>query len=124
MSQLVEVERPFYRIFVDFQGPYLTSKKGNAYLLVVLDQYSLFVIFKPLRTATAKKFVDFLENYVFSLFSVPEIILSDNGKQFESNIFQNLMEKCGIPQIFPPKYFPQCNPSERSNRIVLAGFRS
>lgn len=93
MGEAFEASRPWQHIYCDFLGPYPRSKKGNTCLLIVLDHYSRFVLLKPLRQATAENLCKFLEKEVFCMFSVPEVFLSDNGRQFESKLLLQLLEK-------------------------------
>lgn len=57
-----------------------------------------------MRTATFANVIKFFENRVFSLFSIPKYLQSDNGAQFKSKIFNDLMEKYGIVHVFSPKH--------------------
>ncbi|XP_055855979.1 uncharacterized protein LOC129919156 [Episyrphus balteatus] len=58
------------------------------------------------------------------MFGVPNIIHSDNGKQFVGKEFQNLISKYGIRHFKTAFYSPQSNASERVNRSLLAVVRS
>lgn len=124
MGNQFVVERPWQRIFTDLLGPYPRSKNGNTHLLIVLDQFSKFVLIHPLRKASASQIVSFLEKSVFHLFGVPEEIFSDNGAQYTSRIFAKLLEKYGIRHMKTAIYSPQANASERVNRSILAAIRA
>lgn len=117
MGDFIEVQRSWQFLYLDFYGPYPRSKNGNTHLLIVLDKYSRFPLLKPMREATAAHLVDFLEHQVFDVFSVPEIIFTDNGRQFESKLLESLLTKYGIKHVFTPKYSPQSNASERVNNV-------
>ena len=123
MGKFVEVDRPFQRLYIDFLGPYPRSRSGNTSLFMVLDQFSRFILLKPMRRPSANNVVEFLEHEVFSLFSVPEIIFSDNGVQFTSVLFKDLLRKYGVKHTLTPKYSPQANASERVNRTILSAIR-
>lgn len=58
------------------------------------------------------------------MFGVPQWLISDNGRQFELNLFENLLQKYGVNHQFTPKYHPQPNASERTNRSILNGIRA
>lgn len=124
MGKQTTTQRTWQRIFVDFMGPYPLSKNRNMYLLVVLDHFSRFLLVQPIKNATAQILVDYLENEVFLKYSVPEIMVSDNGKQFDSNLLKKLLKKYGVTQVFTGKYSPQANASERTNRSILSAIRS
>lgn len=118
------VERPWQRLYTDLLGPYPRSKKGNTSILIVLDQYSKFVLLKPLRKASAAEIVRFLEQDVFHLYGAPESIWSDNGVQFVSKDFQALTKRYGVSHVRTATHSPQSNASERVNRSILAAIRS
>lgn len=117
-------ERPFQHLYIDLLGPYPRSKRGNAYIAIVLDQLSKFVWLKPLRKATAAKVVEFLEADVFHLVGAPETILSDNGVQFLSRDFLSLLSRYGVRPINTGSHAPQANASERVNRSILSSIRA
>lgn len=124
MGEQIRVERPWQRLYTDLLGPYPRSKAGNTTLLIVLDQFSKFVLLKPLRKASANEITRFLENDVFHMFGVPESIWSDNGPQFISKEFKGLVTKYGVKHIRTATHAPQSNASERVNRSILAAIRS
>lgn len=65
-------------------GPLTRSKSGNIFLLVIQDVFTKYALIHPVRTATSKEVVKYLENRVFMSFGVPEVIISDNGSHFKS----------------------------------------
>lgn len=124
MGQAFKSERPFQRLYVDFLGPYPRSKSGNTTILIVLDHMSKFVWLKPLKKATAKNMVRFLEEDIFHLVGVPETLLSDNGVQFVSRELKVLLTQYGVQHILTATHSPQANASERVNRSVIAAIRA
>lgn len=124
MGQQVAVERPWQRLYIDLLGPYPRSKAGNTYILIVLDQFTKFVLLKPLRKASAAEVVSFLEKDVFHMFGVPESVWSDNGVQFVSKDFKALSDRYGVKHIRTATHSPQSNASERVNRSLLAAIRA
>lgn len=109
---------------MDLLGPYPRSSSGNTSILIVVDQFSKFVLLKPLRKASAAEVVRFLEQDVFHVFGVPESMWSDNGVQFVSRDFKRLTDQYGITHIRTASHSPQSNASERVNRSLLAAIRS
>lgn len=115
---------PWQTISVDFIGPLPRSRKGNTVLLVVTDHFSKFVIIQPLREAKTTALTKFLEEMVFLLFGVPEILISDNGPQFKSKEFENLLKKYHVTHWRNANYHPCNNPTERVNRVIAAVIRT
>lgn len=77
-----------------------------------------------MRDATAANVVKFLTEEIFHKFDVPETVHSDNGKQFVSKQFTQLLENYGVKHLKTAYYAPQSNAAERANQSVLAAIRS
>lgn len=119
------IKFPWQAISVDLMGPLPKSLKGHQYILAVSDWFTKFPLLFPLREATAPKICQLLEEHVFLLFGVPQIVMVDNGTQFVSDKFRNLMTKYSVPKIwYNAKFHPQVNFVERTNRTVKTAIRS
>ena len=108
---------------VDFITPLPRSKKGNTAILLISDWLTKFTLAYPLRTADAKKLCDTLEKQ-FLMFGCPKRIISDNGGQFISKAYQDLLRRYQIKAILTAYYHPQANPVERINRTIEASIRA
>lgn len=124
-SQKKYCDYPWQFLTLDYVGPFPTSGKGRCTcLLVVTDVFSKFIMVQPFRQATASSLVLFLEQTVFLLFGVPEIILTDNGSQFTSKEFASLLRQYGVKHWLTPSYHPQVNNTERVNKVVTTAIRA
>lgn len=112
------VSKPWELISADIVGPLPKSSQGFSYILVVTDYFSKFPIFFPLRVANSQNICKHIEDNVFMLFGVPSAIIVDNGVQFRSREFANLMSKYSVRIRFTANYHPQANPTERVNRVL------
>lgn len=124
MGNQIKSERPLQRLYMDFLGPYPRSKRRNVGVFVILDHFSKYPIIQAVKKFTAVGVCDFLLSHVFNHFGVPEFVVTDNGTQFRSNHFKELLDKYGIKHILTAVYSPQSNSSERLNRSILAAVRS
>lgn len=124
MGRPMMSERPFQKLFLDILGPYPRSKNGNIGLLIIVDHLSKFMFLHPLKKFTSKNICDYLRNYIFSIFGVPESVLTDNGSQFKAGLFESFLTKFGVKHICTAIYSPQANSSERVNRSVIASIRA
>ncbi|XP_055527536.1 uncharacterized protein LOC129720126 [Wyeomyia smithii] len=61
---------------------------------------------------------------IFQLFGVPEIILTDNGTQFVSKSFKDLLQAYHVNHWLTPAYHPQINNTERVNRVITTIIRA
>lgn len=112
-----EVTGPWQVISLDLMGPFPKSKLCHTMLLVITCWFSKFTLMFPLRTGKTEKICEILENQIL-LFGAPKAIICDNGKQFASNLFQDLALKYNYKIWFTPNYHPQSNPTERVNRVI------
>ena len=117
-------QRPWQKIYIDLLGPYPRTSKGKTMILIVLDHLTKFVYLKALAKGTARLIVSFLQDEFFPLFSVPQIIHSDNGTQFKGEEFTKMVNDSGIEHIKTAYYSPQSNASERVNRSIVAAIRA
>lgn len=92
-------------------------------IFILLDQFTKFPLAKALPMATSAHVIKYLTE-VFSIFGVPESLLSDNGSQFKLKDFQKFLKDLGINHVKTGLYALQSNASERVNRTILAGIRA
>jgi hypothetical protein len=117
--------RPFQCISLDLVGPLPMTRKRNQYILVINCYFTKYSIIFPLKRARATDITFHLENFVFLVFGVPQTIIMDNGPQFQSREFHNLINKYRIPFAnFNPLYCPQVNPTERYNKTLITALAS
>jgi len=95
----MSAKQPTKRLYIDFMVPCPQTKLGNTVIFVCLDQFTNFVWLEPMRKASTGEVARFLEKNIFYQFAVPELMHSDNGKQFVSQVFAELLTQCGIRHI-------------------------
>lgn len=117
-GKFVEAIKPWRVVATDICGPFVPSKSGNRFLLVAVDVFSKFAILKAVRNETAKAVTEFIKNDVVLKFACPEIIVSDNGVQYKSNLFKEFVESKGIQMWYTANYFAQGNPTECVNKVI------
>lgn len=118
LSKVVTATRPWQLISADLIGPLPRTSKGYSFILVVCDNFSKFVLTFPLRSATANSIVRAIEDYVILIFGAPNTMIVDNGRQFTSKLFKAMAKTYNIKVAYTANYHPQCNPTERVNRVV------
>ncbi|XP_014670181.1 PREDICTED: uncharacterized protein K02A2.6-like [Priapulus caudatus] len=112
-------EGPWLDLAVDLCGPFPTGE----YLMVGVDYYSRWVEVAILKTTTADKIVEHLEQW-FSVYGVPKTIKSDNGPQFVSSVFKDFLSQNGIGHRRTTPYWPRANGQvEVQNRTLLKSIR-
>jgi hypothetical protein len=108
------------RVFIDFVGPLVRSKKGNIAILVVLDGFSKFVSMYPVKKIAADIVVKTLVERFFPCYGVPQCIVSDNATVFKSRAFYNACFSWGVQHTTISPYYPQASQVERFNRNLKA----
>lgn len=95
LSPIPAVNQPFEHLIVDCVGPLPHSKSGAVYLLTVMCQATRYPAAYPLRTITARSVVRALSKFI-SIFGIPKIIQSDQGLNFFSHLFSQVLNQLNI----------------------------
>lgn len=117
--RIYNVGVPWERVALDVAGPFPVTKAGNRYILVVMDYFTkwpeVFAIPNQEAITVATKLV----NEVFCRFGVPLEIHSDQGRNFESQLFQEVCKIFGIHKTRTTPYHPQSDGMvERFNQTL------
>ena len=99
-------DEPFSRILIDCVGPLPRNKSGNGYLLTIMCTSTRFPEAIPLRNIKTKSIVKALIKF-FTFVGLPKSVQSDQGSNFMSGIFQQVMHELGIKQYRPSAYHPE-----------------
>lgn len=114
---------PFKTLHIDHLGPFPRSTKGNAYVLVMVDSFSKFVIVKAVRTTDTRAVTKTLAE-MSTYFGVPERIVSDRGTAFTSKSFAEYCERHAIRHIETAVRSPRANRQvERMNQLITTFLR-
>lgn len=114
----------FQKVHIDLVGP-LTLSNGFKYVLTCIDRFSRWPEAIPLPNIEAKTVAHaFLQNWI-SRYGVPREITTDQGSQFESQLFSNLCKMLGTHKIHTTTYHPQANGLvERFHRHLKSALRA
>ena len=94
------------------------------YFIVLTDLYSKWPEVKPVSNVTSRSVIEFLSD-MFSRWGLPEEIISDNGKQFVSQEFEQFLKAHDIKHCRTALYHPQSNGAvERFNRVLKERLRA
>ena len=93
---------------------------GNRYILVVSDYFTKWTEALPIPNMEAVTVANALVKKIIFIFGVPEIIHSDQGRNFESTLIKELCRLLHITKTHTSLYHPQCDGLvERFNRTFL-----
>ena len=107
------------RIGIDVLGPFPRTEKGNRYILTAMDYFTKWPEAYSLPNQEAETIVDALVEGMFSRFGAPEVIHTDQGRNFESRVFKAMCEKLGSHKTRTTPLHPQSDGLvERFNRTL------
>ena len=100
---------PFAVWGIDLIGYLPIGKGGVKYAVVAVDYFTKWAKAEPLATKTTKKVLDFVIKNIVCRYGLPRKIVSDNGTQFDSDMFIYFCERHGIIKSFSSVAHPQAN---------------
>ena len=104
---------------MDVMWPFVSSRKGDRYILSIIDCFSKYLILVPLKDHIASTVSRALYERVVGYFRCPRKILSNRGTEFTGRIWAELMSLLGVQQVLTSPYYPQGNGIvERSHRTI------
>ena len=92
-------------------------------MLVLVDYFSRFCKVEMMWSTTSEKIIECLEE-TFTTHCLPLSVISDNGPQFRSDVFERYVEDCGVEHRKATLLWPQANGEvDRQNRSLLKRMR-
>ena len=111
-------------IHIDIVGPLPTSR-GFTYLLTCVDRFTRWPEAIPLTSITAETVAQAFISGWIARFGVPSTIITDRGRQFESQLWSSLMSLLGTKRSRTTAYHPQTNGMvERFHRQLKAALKT
>ena len=111
---------PWEQVSVDFAGPLPCGK----YLLVLVCEYSRYPIVEIVSSTAAKTVIPILER-IFSEYSIPMQVKTDNGPPFSSHDFRQFAEYLGFKHRKITPEWPRANAEvERFMRTIEKAIRA
>ena len=114
----IKTDHPLQMVVADI-AELPTSRNGYRYILVVVDHFSKYTNIYAMRDQTAKTVAKHLFEDYTKEHGIPESLHTDQGRQFESRIVQDLCQRLGIRKSRSSPYHPQgAGIVERANRVI------
>jgi transposase InsO family protein len=109
---------------VDILGPFPRAVGEYRFLFIAIDKFTKWPEATPVVNITQGAAVAFLKSIVCR-FGVPSRIITDNGTQFTSQIFQEYCEDIGTQLCFAFVAHPRSNDQvKRANAEILRGLKT
>jgi transposase InsO family protein len=122
--QMIPPSWPFAVWGVDILGPFPRAVGGYRFLFIAIDKFTKWPEATPVVNITQGAAVAFLRSIVCR-FGVPRRIITDNGTQFTSRLFQEYCEGIGTQLCFASMSHPRSNDqAERENTEILRGLKT
>lgn len=123
-SEFQEPDTRFSIVHIDLIGP-LPPSNGQVYCLTCIDRFTGWVEVIPLPNSTAEIVSKAFYEQWICRFGAPWKIITDQGTQFESQLFRSLAMVCGAKVHHTTPYHPQCNGKiERLHRTLKAAIKA
>lgn len=115
---------PFGTLHIDHLGPFIRSKKGNTYVVVISDAFTKYMVAKPVRNTKTQPVLQVLSEMT-GYFGLPSRIISDRGTAYTSKQFEDFCKQNDIIHIKNAVRTPRANGQvERANKIILDFLRT
>ena len=119
------VGTPLDRIATDILVPLPITPRGNKYILVVTDYFTKWIEVCHVSDQTAVTCAQIIFNDVICRFGCPLSMHSEQGRNYESQVFQESCEILEIRKTRNTPRNPKCNGQvERFNRGLLSMIKS
>ena len=103
---------PFAQWGIDIIGPLPQGKGQVKFLLVAIDYFTKWVKVEALVTITEARIRNFVWKNIICRLGIPLTIISNNGRQFDSQGFRNFCSNLGIKNQFSS---PGASPGKRTD---------
>ena len=102
------VTTPFLKVAIDIVGPLELTDRRNRYILTMVDMATRWPEAVALPNVTTETIIEALSN-IFSRIGFPEEILSDNGPQFKSEMYEQVCRFFNTRVLKTTPYHPSSN---------------
>jgi len=123
IGDFVAPSKRFEHIHTDIVGP-LPISKGYRYCLTIIDRFSRWPEAIPIRNITAETVAQRIFKEWITRYGTPTRITTDQGRQYEAELFRQLTQLTGTKHLRTTAYHPQANGLvERLHRQLKAAIK-
>nr|KYP35973.1 Pol polyprotein [Cajanus cajan] len=101
-------------------GPFPPAKGQLKFLLVAIDYFTKWIEACPLAKITTKNVQRFTWKNIICRFGIPHTFVTDNGRQFIAQRFEDFLRELGIKHFPTLVEHPKTNgQAEAANKVIL-----
>ena len=116
--------RTFGKVSVNLIVDLPVSHQGNKHILVIIDHLTSWPIARAIPDKEAITVANAIHKDLILQHGAPEILLSDNDKEFSNDTLTYVCQEYGINQHFTSSYAPRSNgKTENFNKFLKASIR-
>ena len=109
------------KVYCDVVGP-LTGKMHNGYqakyFVTMQCGFTRFLVAEPVPDFRTETVVQVLIDKWILPHGIMEVLYSDNGANYCSNLWKEVMRKLGVVHVLAPPYSPEGNRVERAHQVL------
>ena len=110
---------PFHTWGIDLVGPFPRDRRGRQYLFTCIDHLTGWAEAIPIASKKAETVQEAFFTNIVARYSIPRILISDNGGEFVNSAFESWLKEFGVDHRLTSPYHPQTNGmTERFNGTV------
>lgn len=111
--------KPWSHIAIDHVGPFPMSNNGHKYILVIVDRFTRYAEAFAVPDTSARTSAEVIVSHIICRYGMFDVLLSDRGGGFMSEIFRHVMALFGVKQLRTTAYHPKSNGGvERFNKTL------
>lgn len=115
----------FNRVHLDIVGPVTATLRNNKFIVTGIDAFSRLGFARAYPSVTAAEIISTFKEEVLYRHGPPANIVTDNGTQFKSILFQNFVKDLDIKHSTTCEYNPQSNGmDERFNGTLVTRLKN
>ena len=112
---------PLDRVALDIMGPLPLTKRNNKYILVIGDYFTRWMEVYPIPHQNAEVIAEKFVKEFIARYGAPLEVHSDQGRNFESELFKEVCKILEIHKTRTTTYHPSSNEMiERFNRTLAS----
>ncbi|XP_020202093.1 uncharacterized protein LOC109787906 [Cajanus cajan] len=111
---------PFTQWGMDILGPFSPAKGQLKFLLVAIDYFTKWIEACQLAKLTTENVQKFTWKSIICRFGIPHSLVTDNGRQFIAQSFEDFLRELRIKHLSTSVEHPQTNgQAEAANKVIL-----